>query len=54
MRIRRSIATLFAVTAIFSGGSATLTACGSDTAEDTGGKETGNDVEEDEGSEEDD
>jgi hypothetical protein len=46
MRIRRSIATLFTVTALFSGGTATLTACGSDTAEDT--------VEEDEGSEDDD
>ncbi|WP_164704347.1 hypothetical protein [Blastococcus litoris] len=54
MRIRRSIATLVAVTAIFSGGTATLTACGSDTAEDTVENDTDNDVEEDEGSEDDD
>lgn len=54
MRIRRSIATVFTVAALFSGGAATLTACGSDTAEDTVENDTGGDVEEDEGSEEDD
>jgi hypothetical protein len=54
MRIRRSIAALFTVTALFSGGTATLTACGSDTAEDTVEEDTENDVEEDEGSEDDD
>ena len=54
MRLRRSLATLFTVTALFSGGTATLTACGSDTAEDTVENDTGNDVEEDEGGEDDD
>ncbi|WP_167762220.1 hypothetical protein [Blastococcus sp. CT_GayMR20] len=54
MRIRRSVATLFTVTALFSGGTATLSACGSDTAEDTVEEDSGNDVEEDEGSEDDD
>jgi hypothetical protein len=49
MRLRRSIATLFTVTALFSGGS-TLTACGSDSSggnEDSVEEDTGNDVEED-------
>ena len=54
MRLRRSLATLFTVTALFSGGTATLTACGSDTAEDTVENDTDNDVEEDEGGEDDD
>ena len=54
MRLRRSLATLFTVTALFSGGTATLTACGSDTAEDTVENDTDNDVEEDEGGEGDD
>jgi hypothetical protein len=54
MRLRRSLATLFTVAALFSGGTATLTACGSDTAEDTVEEDTENDVEEDEGGEDDD
>ena len=50
MRIRRSLATLFTVTALFSGGTATLTACGSDSTggnEDSVEEDTGEDVEED-------
>ena len=50
MRLRRSIATLFTVTALFSGGTATLTACGSDGTggnEDSVEEDTGNDVEQD-------